>query len=64
MFGVFFLLIGLVSFRVGMTHLRRSRRTPSDDLILPATSVLWFLGSAVNLVAAAVSFARLIASLW
>ena len=61
MWGWLFLLIGLVSFRVGMTNLRRYRRSPSNDLILPATSVLWFLGSAVNLVAAAVSFARLIA---
>jgi hypothetical protein len=61
MWGSLFLLIGLVSFRVGMTNLRQYRRSPSDDLILPATFVLWFLGSAVNLVAAAVSFARLIA---
>ena len=61
MWGGLFLLIGLVSFRMGMTDLRRYRRSLSDDLVLPVTSVLWFLGSAVNLVAAAVSFARLIA---
>jgi hypothetical protein len=61
MLGWLFLLIGLVSFRVGMTNLSRYRRSRTHDPSWLGTSVLGFLGSAVNLVAAAVSFARLIA---
>ena len=52
MLGVFFLVIGLVGFGVGMTERNQYQRSPSHEPMLLGTSVLWFLSSAANLVAA------------
>ena len=56
MLGWLFLLLGLASFGMAMTEWFRYRRGPMPDPVLLVTSVLWFLGLAVSLVAAAVSF--------
>jgi hypothetical protein len=55
-FGYLFLVCGLVGFGVGITDWFRYRRGPLPDPALRVTSVLGFLGSAMCLVAAIVSF--------
>jgi hypothetical protein len=55
-FGLLFLLIGLVGFRVGMTDWRRYRHGALPDPVLLGTAVLGFLGAALCLVVAVVSF--------
>jgi hypothetical protein len=54
--GCLFLVCSLVGFGVGITDWTRYRRGVLPDPILLATSVLGFLGSAMCLVAAVVSF--------
>jgi hypothetical protein len=56
MFGSIFLMTCLGCLWIGMTHLTRYRCSPSPDPTLLGESIMGFLGSAVNLVAAAVSF--------
>ena len=56
MWGWLFLLLGLAGFGMGVTDWIRYRRGALPDPILLVTSVLGFLGSAMCLVAAAVSF--------
>jgi hypothetical protein len=55
-FGLLFLLVGLVGFGVGILDWSRYRRAVLPDPVLLGTSVLGFLGSALCLVAAVVSF--------
>jgi hypothetical protein len=55
-FGCLFLLVGLVGFGMGITEWTRYRRAVLPDPVLLGTAVLGFLGSALCLVAAVVSF--------
>jgi hypothetical protein len=55
-FGCLFLVVGLVGFGIGMRDWIRYRHAVLPDPILLGTSVLGFLGAAVNLVAAAAAF--------
>ena len=56
LFGLLFLVIGLVGFRIGMTDWARYQHGALPDPVLLGTAVLGFLGSALCLVAAVVSF--------
>jgi hypothetical protein len=56
LFGWLFLVGGLVGFGMGITDWLRYRRAALPDPVLLGTSVLGFLGSALCLVAAVVSF--------
>jgi hypothetical protein len=51
-----FLVFGLVGFGVGFTDWTRYRRAALPDPVLGGTAILGFLGSALCLVAAVVSF--------
>jgi hypothetical protein len=54
--GWLFLVVGLVGFGVGMRDGTRYRRAVLPDPVLLGTSILGFLGSVVNLVAAVAAF--------
>ena len=56
MFSSIFLMGGLGCFWFGRASLTQYRRSPSQEPSLLGESILAYLGSGVNLIAAAVSF--------
>jgi hypothetical protein len=58
MFGCMLLAGCLACFCIGKASLTRYQRSPSPEPVLIWDSTMWFLGAALNLAAAAVSFTR------